>query len=263
MKFRHVVAVIGFLTTSLIYCQNKQITLQDIWSGAFRTEGMQALHSMKNGKQYSVLNYDRQNGITSIDIYDYKTLEKVKTLVSSSEIAEIQGFFNYTFSDDESKVILTTKEIPVFRRSRLGEYYVYDIAAKVLTKVSEDLVQEPTLSPDASKIAYGFENNLYVKDLKSGAVKQITTDGVKNKIINGITDWVYEEEFSFVRAFDWNAGSNQIAFIRFDETDVPEFSMDVFGSGLYQTQQVFKYPKAGEANSKVSLHVYDLNSYSK
>lgn len=260
MKFRHVVAVIGFLTTSLIYCQNKQITLQDIWSGAFRTEGMQALHSMKNGKQYSVLNYDRQNGITSIDIYDYKTLEKVKTLVSSSEIAEIQGFFNYTFSDDESKVILTTKEIPVFRRSRLGEYYVYDIAAEVLTKVSEDLVQEPTLSPDASKIAYGFENNLYVKDLKSGAVKQITTDGVKNKIINGITDWVYEEEFSFVRAFDWNAGSNQIAFIRFDETDVPEFSMDVFGSGLYQTQQVFKYPKAGEANSKVSLHVYNLNS---
>ena len=260
MILRHVVAVIGFLTTSLIYCQNKQITLQDIWSGAFRTEGMQALHSMKNGKQYSVLNYDRQNGITSIDIYDYKTLEKVKTLVSSSEIAEIQGFFNYTFSDDESKVILTTKEIPVFRRSRLGEYYVYDIAAKVLTKVSEDLVQEPTLSPDASKIAYGFENNLYVKDLKSGAVKQITTDGVKNKIINGITDWVYEEEFSFVRAFDWNAGSNQIAFIRFDETDVPEFSMDVFGSGLYQTQQVFKYPKAGEANSKVSLHVYDLNS---
>ena len=260
MKLRHVVAVIGFLTTSLIYCQNKQITLEDIWSGAFRTEGMQALHSMKNGKQYSVLNYDRQNGTTSIDIYDYKTLEKVKTLVSSSEIAEIQGFFNYTFSDDESKVILTTKEVPVFRRSRLGEYYVYDIATKALTEVSEDLVQEPTLSPDATKIAYGFENNLYVKDLNSGAVKQITTDGVKNKIINGITDWVYEEEFSFVRAFDWNAGSNQIAFIRFDETDVPEFSMDVFGSGLYQTQQVFKYPKAGEANSKVSLHLYDLNS---
>ena len=124
MKLRHDVAVIGFLTTSLIYCQNKQITLEDIWSGAFRTEGMQALHSMKNGKQYSVLNYDKQNGTTSIDIYDYKTLEKVKTLVSSSEIAEIQGFFNYTFSDDESKVILTTKEVPVFRRSRLGVYYV-------------------------------------------------------------------------------------------------------------------------------------------
>ncbi len=260
MTLRHFIAVIGFLTTSLIYCQNKQITLQEIWSGAFRTEGMQALHSMKNGQQYSVLNYNRQNGTSSIDIYDYKTLEKVKTLVSSADIAEIQGFFDYTFSADESKLILTTNEVPVFRRSRLGTYYVYDIATKAVTKVSENLIQEPTLSPDATKIAYGFENNLYVKDLTSGVEKQITTDGIKNKIINGITDWVYEEEFGFVRAFDWSVGSDKIAFIRFNETEVPQFSMDVFGSGLYQTQQVFKYPKAGEVNSKVSLHVYDLNT---
>ncbi|WP_439152608.1 S9 family peptidase [Winogradskyella sp.] len=260
MKLRNFVAIIGFLVTSLTYCQSKQISLEDIWSGTFRTEGMQALHSMNNGKQYSVLNFDRQNRTATIDIYDYKTLEKVKTLVSSSEIEDIQGFFDYTFSEDETKVVLTTKEIPVFRRSRLGEYYVYDIAENSVVKVSDDLVQEPTLSPDGTKIAYGFENNLYVKDLASGNVEQITTDGEKNKIINGITDWVYEEEFSFVRAFDWNAESNQIAFIRFDETDVPEFSMDVYGSKLYQTQQVFKYPKAGEANSKVSLHLYDLRS---
>ncbi len=260
MNIRHFFAIVGFLTTSLIYCQVKQISLEDIWNGSFRTEGMQALHSMKNGKQYSVLNFDRQNRTASIDIYDYKTLEKVKTLVSSADIAEIQGFFDYSFSDDESKVILTTKSIPVFRRSTLGEFYIYDIASKSVKKVSDDLVQEPTLSPDGTKIAYGFENNLYVKDLVSDKVEQITNDGEKNKIINGITDWVYEEEFSFVRAFDWNADSNQIAFIRFDETEVPEFSMDVFGSDLYQTQQVFKYPKAGEANSKVSLHLYDLNS---
>ena len=260
MTLRHFVVIIGFLTTSLIYCQNKEITLEEIWSGGFRTEGMQALHSMKNGKQYSVLNVNRQTRASSIDIYDYKTLEKVKTLVASEDIEEIQGFFDYSFSDDESKVILTTNEKPVFRRSRLGEYYVYDIQSKTLTKVSDDLVQEPTLSPDGSKIAYGFENNLYVKDLSSGVVKQLTFDGEKNKIINGITDWVYEEEFSFVRAFDWNTDSNKIAFIRFDETNVPEFSMDVFGSGLYQTQQVFKYPKAGEENAKVSLQLYDLDS---
>ena len=110
------------------------------------------------------------------------------------------------------------------------------------------------------KLLMGFENNLYIKDLSSGKVTQITNDGEKNKIINGITDWVYEEEFSFVRAFDWNADSNLIAFIRFDESEVPEFSMDVYGSGLYQTQQVFKYPKAGEKNSKVSLHLYDLQA---
>ena len=260
MKLRYFVAIIGFLTTTLIYSQDKQITLEEIWSGAFRTEGMQALHSMKNGKQYSVLNYNRQNGTTTIDIYDYQTLEKVKTLVSSNDIPEIQGFFDYTFSEDESKLILTTNEIPVYRRSSLGEYYVYDFNNKTLTKVADQLVQEPTLSPDSTKIAYGFENNLYVKDLKSGNVTQITFDGEKNKIINGITDWVYEEEFSFVRAFDWNADSNLIAFIRFDESEVPEFSMDVYGSGLYQTQQVFKYPKAGEKNSKVSLHLYDLQT---
>jgi len=260
MKLRHLAAVFCFLMTSLVFCQEKQITLQDIWSGTFRTEGMQALHSMANGNQYSVLNFDRQSRTSTIDIYDYKTLEKVKTLVSSADTSEIQGFFDYSFSEDESKIILTTKSQPVFRRSTLGEYYIYDVASKKVTKVSEDLVQEPTLSPDGTKVAYGFENNLFVKDLTSGNVEQLTTDGEKNKIINGITDWVYEEEFSFVRAFDWNTDSNQIAFIRFDESEVPEFSMDVYGSDLYQTQHVFKYPKAGEANSKVSLHLYDLDS---
>jgi len=260
MNLKYALAIIGFLTTSLIYCQNKQITLEEIWSGTFRTEGMQALHSMKNGKQYSILNFDRQTRNSTIDIYDYKTLQKEITLVSSEEIEDIEGFFDYTFSPDESKVILTTNEVPVFRRSRLGEYYVYDIKGKSLIKVSEEFVQEPTLSPDASKIAYGYKNNLYVKDLTTGKVEQITFDGEKNKIINGITDWVYEEEFSFVRAFDWNKDSNQIAFIRFDETSVPEFSMDVYGSDLYQTQQVFKYPKAGETNSIVSLLLYNLNT---
>ena len=262
MTLRHFVAVFSFLITSLVFCQEKQITLQEIWSGQFRTEGMQALHSMNNGNQYSVLNFDRKTRTSTIDIYDYKTLEKVRTLLSSSDIEGIQGFFDYSFSQDESKIILTTKSQPVFRRSTLGEFYIYEIASKIVTKVSDDLVQEPTLSPDGTKIAYGFENNLFVKDLKSGNVSQITTDGEKNKIINGITDWVYEEEFSFVRAFDWNADSNQIAFIRFDESEVPEFSMDVYGSDLYQTQHVFKYPKAGEANSKVSLHLYNLNSKS-
>lgn len=259
MKLRPFIAVIGFLTTSLIYGQNKQITLEDIWSGAFRTEGMQALHSMNNGKEYSVLNYNRQNRSSSIDIYNYETLEKVKTLLSSEEIAEIKGFFDYTFSEDESKVILTVNERPVYRRSRLGEYYVYDLSSKSLTKIAENLIQEPTLSPDGNKVAYGYENNLFVKDLSSGEVIQITSDGKINQIINGITDWVYEEEFSFVRAFDWNKDSNKIAFIRFDETNVPEFSMDVYGSSLYPDQQVFKYPKAGEENSKVSLHLYDLD----
>ncbi|MDT0558488.1 S9 family peptidase [Ichthyenterobacterium sp. W332] len=262
MKIIKFFAFIAFLSAISIHAQTKEISLEDIWSGTFRTQGMQSLHSMKNGKQYSVLNFDRANRTSSIDIYNYKTLEKEKTLVNSADLSEIQYFIDYTFNNDESKVILTIEEVPVFRRSRLGIYYVLDTNNSDLIKISDNKIQEPTLSPDGTKVAYGYLNNLYVKDLTSGKVLQITTDGETNKVINGITDWVYEEEFSFVRAFDWNADSNKIAFIRFDETNVPEFSMDVYGSELYQTQQVFKYPKAGEANSLVSLHIHDLKNNS-
>jgi dipeptidyl-peptidase-4 len=137
---------------------------------------------------------------------------------------------------------------------------VYDIASKKLSKFTEKAIQEPTFSPDGNKVAYAFENNLYVFDFGSNKETQITTDGKKNAVINGITDWVYEEEFAFVRAFDWNANGTKIGFIRFDETNVLEFSMDMYNQGLYPTQSVFKYPKAGEKNADVSLHIYDVNA---
>ncbi|WP_298346800.1 S9 family peptidase [uncultured Algibacter sp.] len=258
MKFSLFVCL---FVTAISTAQTKNITLEDIWKdGTFRTERMDVLHSMANGQQYSVLNFDRESRSTSIDIYDYKTLRKVSTLVNSEGLEEIPYFTDYTFSQDEQQVILATNEKAIYRRSALGNYYVYSVKRGDLDLISEDKIQEPTFSPDGKQVAFAKENNLYVKDLSSGKVTQITSDGEKNKVINGITDWVYEEEFSFVRAFDWNADSNKIAFIRFDETNVPEFSMDVYGSELYQTQQVFKYPKAGEANSLVTLHIYNLNS---
>ena len=240
--------------------QKKSISLDQIWEGSLRTQGMTALHSMNNGQHYSVLNFNRSSRSTSIDLYDYKTLSKIKTLATSKTMDAIPYFTNYTFSDDESQVILETETEPIYRYSALGLYYVYNINSDRLEKISEDKIQEPAFSPDGSKVAYGRNNNLFVKDLSSGTTKQITFDGEKNKIINGITDWVYEEEFAFVRAFEWNAASNKIAFIRFDETDVPEFSMDIYGTDLYQTQDVFKYPKAGEKNAEVSLHFYDLST---
>ena len=249
-----------FFTTIFISAQTKEITLESIWNGSFRTERMDVLHSMANGQQYSVLNYDRESQTTTIDIYDYKTLEKVKTLVNSEALEAISYFTDYTFSDDENKVILATNETSIFRRSTLGNYYVYNVNDGSLSLITEDKIQEPTFSPDGDKVAFAKANNLYVKDLQSGTTTQITFDGKKNAIINGITDWVYEEEFAFVRAFEWNTASNKIAFIRFDEANVPEFSMDVYGEGLYQTQQVFKYPKAGEANSTVSLYIHNLNT---
>lgn len=258
MKYlRFPLLVCLFISLSLS-AQTKEITLEDIWSGTFRTEGMDVLHSMKNGQKYSVLNFNRFTRSTSVDIYDYETLKKVETLVSSSNIPELNYFTDYTFSEDEQKVLLATESEKIYRHSTLAYYYVYNLDTKQATKIADEKIQEPTFSPDGSKIAYALDNNLYVKDLTTNIIKQITFDGEKNKIINGITDWVYEEEFAFVRAFDWNKASNKIAFIRFDETDVPEFSMDIYGKALYQTQQVFKYPKAGEKNSDISLHIYDL-----
>lgn len=270
-NFKFSFYICAFLV-SFLSAQTKEISLEDIWKyGTFRTERMDVLHSLKNGKQYSVFNFDRNARSTSIDVYDYKTLKKVKTLVSSSDLDALNYFIDYTFSDDESQVLLATNSEPIYRHSTLANYFVYNVENESLMAISEHKIQEPTFSPDGTKVAFARANNLYVKDLTSGKITQVTFDGKKNEIINGITDWVYEEEFSespksnkevftFVRAFEWNADSNKIAFIRFDETDVPEFSMDVYGEGLYQTQQVFKYPKAGEANSKVSLHVYNLEN---
>ncbi|WP_204343914.1 S9 family peptidase [Psychroserpens algicola] len=249
---------IVFFVTTLVSAQQKEIALEEIWNDAFKTEKLTALHSMKNGKQYSVLNSGKHN--SQIDIYDYKTLTKVATLVSSEQLEGIEMFSDYKFSDDEKKVLLATDVESIYRHSKLGYYYVYDTVSEKLMLISEAKIQEPTFSPDGTKVAYGLNNNIYYKDLDSGKTTQLTYDGEKNKIINGITDWVYEEEFAFVKAFEWNATGSKIAFLRFNEEDVPEFSMDIYGQELYPTQQVFKYPKAGEVNSEVSLHVYDLAS---
>ncbi len=248
--------LLGFLNFST--AQKKKITLEEIWGGEFRTEYMDVLRSMNNGTQYTILNFDRSSHSSSLDKYDYKTLQKVETIVASSNT--VPYFSSYSFSGDESKVLLATEVEPIFRRSRLGIYYVYDIATKQLIKISEDKIQEPTLSPDGSKLAYVLDNNLYLFDLSSKTTKQLTKDGNKGTIINGVTDWVYEEEFGFVRAFEWNSDGTKIAFLRFDETDVPHFSMDVYGTNLYPFQHEFKYPKAGENNSLVTLHMLDVAS---
>ncbi len=258
MRVFKLVFLFSFFVITNISAQKKDITLEEIWNGTFRTERMNALHSMKNGQQYSVLSFDRETKSSSIDIFNYQTLQKVKTLVSSGDFTEIDYFSNYTFSEDETKVLLATEESPVYRRSKTGKYYVYNSVINSLELVSYDMIQEPTFSPDGTKVAYVFENNIYVKDFSINSTRQVTRDGEKNKTINGVTDWVYEEEFGFVRAFDWNAKSDRIAYLKFDESNVPEFSMDVYGDELYPTQQVFKYPKAGEENSIVQLYIYDL-----
>src|SRR5699024_774158 len=237
--------------------QQKQLRMEEIWDGTFQTKSLFRLHSLNNGKEYTVMQYDTNRNRT-IDVYRYDTGEKVRSLLNTADYPELKSLFRYSFSSDESKLLLGTESQSIYRRSVLAVYYVLDIATGELIQVDEDKIQEPSFSADGSMIAYGKENNLYIKDLKTKATTQVTTDGKKNEVINGIADWVYEEEFAIVRMFDWSADGNYLAFIRFDESDVPEFSMDVYGKELYPTQQVFKYPKAGEDNSKVSLHIYSL-----
>ena len=237
---------------------NKEISLTEIWNGTFSPERMNALNSM-NGDFYSLLNYNRQTREATVDKYSYKTLEKVATIVSSKDLSEMNTISSYSFNNDETKLILGTNFNGIYRRSFSGTFYAYDIASKELILIGEN-IQEPIFSPDNQKVAYAKDNNIFIKDFEKNSTIQITKDGLKNSIINGITDWVYEEEFGFVRAFEWSADSKHLAFLRFDETAVPTFSMDIVGKELYPTQQVFKYPKAGEKNAIVTLHIYNTNN---
>ena len=245
-------------TTSSYKTGTKEITLKEIWNGTFSSERMNALNSM-NGDFYSLLNTDKETKSTTVDVYSYKTLEKIKTVVNSKDLKNLDGFSSYSFNNDETKLILGTDFNPVYRHSFTGTFYGYDIASKKLSLIGKE-IQEPTFSPDNLKIAYAKDNNLFVKNLATNTITQITKDGKKNHIINGTTDWVYEEEFAFVKAFEWSNDSNFIAFLRFDETTVPTFSMDIVGKENYPTQEVFKYPKAGEKNANVSLHMYTINA---
>ena len=260
MKFPTILVAFILAASSVLTAQKKEVSLEEIWSGTFREQRLQSLQSLKNGEEYVILNRDRQTGNTSIDVYSYKTGKKTRTIVNSADLAEIKAFDDFRFSEKEDKILLSTEVEPIFRRSSKEIFYVYDVKTKSLKKVSDHKIQEASFSPDATKVAYVFENNIYILDLKNGERTQVTKDGEMNRIINGVTDWVYEEEFSFVKAFEWNPTGEKLAYIKFDESRVPEFSMDMFGKDLYPSQHVFKYPKAGEANSEVSLHMYDVKS---
>jgi dipeptidyl-peptidase 4 len=252
-----------FLMSFSVFAQQK-ITIEEIYSGAFRAKEMQELKSLKNTNQYTVLNLDYASRTVQIDLYDFATLKKTATLIDTKDQKLLaDGIDSYVFSADEKTILIANNTNKIFRHSFTADYYLYNIATKELTKLFDFKVQEPIFSPDGKKIAFGKENNLFVYDLASKKTTQITTDGKKNAIINGITDWVYEEEFAFVRAFDWSADSKKLAFIRFDESQVQEFSMSIFKKDLYPTIETFKYPKAGEKNALVSLHLYNVDSGAK
>ncbi|GAB3716871.1 S9 family peptidase [Flavobacterium koreense] len=258
MKITKIITL--FLLTTFSVVAQQKISVEEIYTGAFRAKGMDALQSMKNTNQYTVLNTDRTTKSQQIDLYDFATLKKVSTLIDTKNFKELSddGIDSYVFSNDEKQILIANNSNQIFRHSFTADYFLYDTKSQ---KISGFLgqVQEPTFSPDGTKIAFAKTNDLYIYDIASKNTTRVTNDGVKNAVINGITDWVYEEEFAFVRAFDWSTDSKKLAYIRFDESEVPQFSMDMYKKDLYPTSETFKYPKAGEKNALVSLHIYNLS----
>lgn len=242
----------------------KSLSNESIWaSGEFSASYVSGVRSMKDGEHYTSMDYSKENGV-EINKYSYKTGEKVATLASSLSIfskAET-NIDDYEFSADESQLLISTETESIYRHSSRANYYIYNIEkqkAFPLSDFNKGKQRLACFSPEGNKVAFVRDNDIYVLDVKYRKEIRVTEDGKMNEIINGATDWVYEEEFGFDKGLYWSPEGNRLAYYKFDETKVKEFQMAMYGS-LYPDQYTFKYPKAGETNSKVSIYVYDLAS---
>lgn len=246
------------LTSSTIL--NAQITVESIWKnyeyyGAY----IEGFRSMNDGNYFSKISKMKAgSGVTKHRFDDYEGTGEV--LIDPMWIESIM-MDDYFFNSDETKALISTETKAIYRRSFTAVYYLLDLKTHELKPLDEE--RQPQMlaeySPDGKKVSYIYENNLYVKDIVSGKVDQLTNDGLKNSIINGTTDWVYEEEFSITKGYGWSPDSKYIAYLRFDESEVPEFTMTYYHD-LYPDYYTFKYPKAGEVNSKVTAHILDLTT---
>jgi dipeptidyl-peptidase 4 len=249
--------IILIAQSSTLVAQKKNITLEDIWSkGTFRSQSVQQINWMKDGAFYSALEAGK---IVKHQVTDGAAVETLFDEATGVEnLGKKVAIEDYALSADEQKIMISTESEPIYRRSSREENYVYDLKTKKLAQLSKGGKQMfATFSPDGSKVGFVRQNNLYMVDLATMTEKQITTDGKWNHILNGACDWVYEEEFSFARAFQWSPDSKKIAFISFDESKVPEYNMQTWGK-LYPVDYKYKYPKAGEANSVVSISIFNL-----
>lgn len=213
---------------------------------------------MSDGGHFTVLERSASSNAMEITKYDYASGQKTSVFFSSGNYPDLTGIFDYELSPDEQKILIKTQRQAQYRRSYFAQHFLYDLIDKTLIKIEGPDLQEVTFSPDGKYLGLVRSNNLYYWIISEQKLVQVTHDGRQNQIINGLTDWVYEEEFGFVQAYQWSRDGDYLAYLRFDESDVPEFSMDVYGQDLYPTQSVFKYPKAGEKNAQVSLHIHQL-----
>lgn len=240
--------------------------LDDFVLGGARVRGIPSSQPALDGRYY----YQFNNEGTVIKKFSYKKEKDVTTFFDNAKIAgnTIKSWEGYTMSADEKRILLWTDSKPIYRYSFTANHYVYDIDANKLTPLSRQGGEEiATLCPTGHQVAYVRDNNVYITHLQSGSTIQVTTDGKKNEIINAVPDWVYQEEFGVLNTFAWSADGRYLAFIRFDESQVPMCSMELYQGecnpnpdyGIHPGRYDYKYPAAGEHNSVVSVHVYDIH----
>lgn len=263
------ILILILLSLSLAAFSQKKLELKDvIGSRIFVAKSVNGLRSMKDG-----INYTVQEEGTKIIKNSYKTGERVEVLFDLTKLENpgFKTFTDYSFSSDESKILFTTNSKPIYRHSFTADYYIWNLTTREMTPLSVNGSQQlATFSPDGERVAFVRNNNIFIKSLKFGTENQITRDGKTNEIINGAPDWVYEEEFSYNKAFDWSPDSKFLAFVKFNETDVPMYQIPMYQgqkpelkeNQLYPGNYSYKYPKAGEKNSIVSVHIYDLKAKS-
>ena len=261
------ISIALMLTMSVV--AGEKLNLGDITRGEFRQETLSEVHPMADGETYAQISADGKQIVT----YSFKTGKQVGVLFDAAtargaQIGRVQG---YIVSPDGRRLLIQTNTKPIYRRSFTATYYIYMIQNNKLEPLSDGGPQQtPVFSPDGNQIAFVRDNNIYlVKLLYDNAESQVTKDGAFNKVINGIPDWVYEEEFSTNSSMVFSADSKQIIWIRYDETDVPQYSMQLF-KGLAPEQEqyrdypglyTYKYPIPGKQNSKVKVLSYDIKSH--
>ncbi|NJC27555.1 S9 family peptidase [Neolewinella antarctica] len=255
---RYLLFLCALTLSAAAFGQTKQISLEDIWQDyIFSPERVSGFNFLRDGKTNVRLEGNK------VITYDLKS-GKEKAVILDGESLKGQAGFNgriddYTFSADETKLVLSSETEQLFRRSSQEFFHVYDLDTKELTAVyPEKKHRLASLDPTGARVAFVVDNNIWIKDLTAGALTQVTEDGQVNAIINGAADWVYEEEFAFSSAIYWSPDGSHLAYLKFDESEVPEFTYTDFKDGMYPEYNTFKYPKVGENNSTVSLHAFNV-----
>ena len=265
---KKILSAFSLMLLSLSMLSAANLDLKTVANYGFYARSLGGVKPLADGEHYAQVNNERN----AILRFSFRTGQVVDTLFSINNCrgCEFNHFDGYILSPQEDKILFQTKTKSIYRRSFTAEYYLYSVVNRKMEPLSQGGPQQvPTFSPDGKMIAFVRDNNIFlVKLMFNNAESQVTTDGKRNEVINGHADWVYEEEFSMNRFFEFSADSKMIAYVKSVERDVPEYSFPMFKglapaiaeNDLYPNNYTYKYPVPGVKNSTVTVHTFDIKS---